>query len=160
MSAHVLALMCLCVGLAEPSPHPFASLLRSTGLTAALNFARPVRGELSSRFGWRDGRQHEGIDISAPRGAEIHAAEAGRVTLSGRLRGYGRVVIVEHAGHYSTVYAHNRRNWVEEGALVEKGQVIAEVGASGNAKGPHVHFEIRHRHRPHDPLEFLHSLKE
>ncbi len=75
--------------------------------------------------------------------------------LSGRLGGYGRVVIVKHAGDYSTVYAHNRKNRVAKGAFVEKGQVIAEVGTSGNASGPHVHFEIRHRRQPQDPLAFL-----
>jgi len=122
---------------------------------AALDFAWPVRGELSSRFGWRGGRQHEGIDISARSGAVIRAAEAGRVILSGRLGSYGRVVIVKHAGHYSTVYAHNQKNRVEKGAFVEKGQVIAEVGSSGNASGPHVHFEIRRRRQPQDPLGFL-----
>jgi murein DD-endopeptidase MepM/ murein hydrolase activator NlpD len=122
---------------------------------ASLDFTWPVRGELSSRFGWRSGRHHEGIDISTRSGAEIRAAEAGRVILSGRLGGYGRVVIVKHAGYYSSVYAHNRRNRVEKGAFVEKGQVIAEVGTSGNASGPHVHFEIRRRRKPQDPLAYL-----
>ncbi|HEY5658455.1 MAG TPA: LysM peptidoglycan-binding domain-containing M23 family metallopeptidase [Myxococcota bacterium] len=121
----------------------------------SLDFAWPVRGKLSSRFGWRSGKPHEGIDISARPGAEVRAAEAGRVIVSGRLGGYGRVVIVKHAGHYSTVYAHNSKNRVEKGAFVEKGDVIAEVGRSGNASGPHLHFEIRRRRQPQDPLRYL-----
>jgi murein DD-endopeptidase MepM/ murein hydrolase activator NlpD len=143
------------IALASYAPHapaPGALARREAGL----DFAWPVRGKLSSRFGWRRGQQHEGIDISARSGTKIRAAEAGRVILSGRLGGYGRVVIVKHAGDYSTVYAHNRRNRVAKGAFVEKGQVIAEVGSSGNASGPHVHFEIRHRRQPQDPLGFLH----
>jgi murein DD-endopeptidase MepM/ murein hydrolase activator NlpD len=122
---------------------------------AALDFAWPIRGKLNSRYGWRGGRRHEGIDISANSGSKIRAAEAGRVILSGKLGGYGRVVIVKHAGRYSSVYAHNRRNRVKKGAFVEKGEVIAEVGSTGNASGPHLHFEIRRDRNPEDPLQFL-----
>jgi murein DD-endopeptidase MepM/ murein hydrolase activator NlpD len=122
---------------------------------ADLDFVWPVRGRLSSRFGRRGGRPHEGIDIATRKGTDVHAAEAGRVIHAGRLGGYGRVVIIKHAGHYSTVYAHNHRNRVRKGAFVEKGEVVAEVGASGNASGPHLHFEIRRDRRPQDPLQLL-----
>ncbi len=116
----------------------------------------PVRGKLSSRFGWRNGRGHDGIDIPAKAGTPIVAAAAGRVIHSGRgLGDYGRVVILKHEGYYSTVYAHNRRNRVEKGDFVEKGEVIGEVGLSGNASGAHVHFEVRRNRRPLDPLLFL-----
>ena len=74
---------------------------------------------------------------------------------SGKLGGYGKVVIVKHAGRYSTVYAHNRKNRVKKGQFVERGQVIAEVGTSGNASGPHVHFEVRRDRRAEDPLAYL-----
>ena len=116
----------------------------------------PVRGNLSSRFGWRNGRGHDGIDIPAKRGTPIVAAAAGRVIHSGRgLGDYGRVIILKHEGHYSTVYAHNRRNRVEKGDFVEKGEVIGEVGSSGNASGSHVHFEVRRNRKPLNPLHFL-----
>lgn len=116
----------------------------------------PVRGRLSSRFGWRNGRSHDGIDIPAKAGTPIVAAAAGRVIHSGRgLGDYGRVVILKHEGHYSTVYAHNRRNRVSKGDFVERGEVIGEVGSTGNASGSHVHFEVRRRRRPLDPLLFL-----
>jgi len=64
-------------------------------------------------------------------------------------------VIIKHAGSYSTVYAHNRRNRVKQGAFVEKGQVIAEVGRTGNASGNHLHFEVRRNSRPEDPRVYL-----
>jgi murein DD-endopeptidase MepM/ murein hydrolase activator NlpD len=116
----------------------------------------PVSGKLSSRFGQRNGRGHDGIDIPAKPGTPIVAAAAGRVIHSGRgLGDYGRVVILKHEGYYSTVYAHNRRNRVGKGEFVEKGEVIGEVGSSGNASGPHVHFEVRRNRKPLDPLLFL-----
>jgi murein DD-endopeptidase MepM/ murein hydrolase activator NlpD len=130
---------------------PGASSARAAGLA----FAWPLRGTLSSRFGWRHGNQHEGIDISARRGSPVHAAEAGRVIYSGWLGSYGRIVIVKHAGRWSTVYAHNSRNLVAKGDFVERGDVIAEVGASGNATGPHVHFEVRRDRVPEDPMQYL-----
>ena len=121
-----------------------------------LTFAWPVRGRTSSRFGRRNGRPHEGVDIAAKQGTPIRAAEAGRVIHSGwGLGAYGRVVIVKHAGKYSTVYAHNRKNQVSVGDFVERGQVIAQVGKTGNASGPHVHFEIRRNRDPQDPIPYL-----
>lgn len=120
-----------------------------------LEFAWPVRGKLSSRYGWRHGDHHEGIDISARSGTPVRAAEAGRVIFSGWLGSYGRMVIVKHTGSYSTVYAHNQRNLVQEGDFVERGDVLAEVGTSGNASGPHVHFEVRRGRTPEDPMGYL-----
>ena len=121
-----------------------------------LEFAWPVAGRMSSKFGARHGRNHDGIDISAKSGTPVHAAEAGRVIHSGRgLGDYGKVVIVKHAGRYSTVYAHNRKNRVRKGDFVEKGEVIAEVGKTGNASGPHVHFEVRRDRKPENPLTYL-----
>jgi lipoprotein NlpD len=122
---------------------------------ADLHFAWPLRGELSSGFGWRSGRRHEGLDIRARRGTPVRVAEAGRVIYSGKLGDYGKVVIVKHAGRYSTVYAHNHKNRVRKGAFVEKGDVIAEVGRTGNASGSHLHFEVRRDRIAHDPLRYL-----
>jgi len=138
-----------------------AAVSASTGSSSArretsLDLRWPIRGSLSSRFGWRRGRPHEGIDIPARRGTPIRAAEAGRVIHSGSgLGDYGRVVIVKHAGPYKTVYAHNSKNRVRKGQFVEKGEVIAEVGTTGNASGPHLHFELRRGAKPLDPLLYL-----
>lgn len=121
----------------------------------SLKFMWPARGRLSSRFGLRRGRPHDGIDVAASRGTPIYAAESGRVIHSGRMGGYGKVVIVKHAGAYRTVYAHASRLVVKKGAFVERGQKIAEVGSTGRSTGPHVHFEIRRSETPQNPLGFL-----
>jgi murein DD-endopeptidase MepM/ murein hydrolase activator NlpD len=120
-----------------------------------LTFEWPARGNLSTCFGERHSRPHEGIDIRLPEGTRIHAAEAGKVIYSGRMGAYGKVVIVKHAGTWASVYAHNSANVVDEGEFVERGEVIAESGETGNATGPHLHFEIRRSERPEDPLLYL-----
>lgn len=120
-----------------------------------LRFAWPLRGRVSSNYGTRGRRPHEGIDIPASSGTPVRAAEAGRVVFAGRLGGYGNVVVLRHDDRFETVYAHNRRNRVQRLDFVDKGRVIAEVGATGNATGPHLHFEIRRDDRPEDPLRYL-----
>jgi len=121
-----------------------------------LVFVWPVQSAtVSSRFGRRKGRPHEGIDIRASRGAPIRAAEAGRVIHSGWLGDYGKVVIIKHAGPYRSVYAHANKLFVRRGDFVDRGQRIAEVGATGNATGPHLHFEIRRNESPRDPMLYL-----
>jgi murein DD-endopeptidase MepM/ murein hydrolase activator NlpD len=121
----------------------------------SLHFAWPVHGRLSSPFGRRWGKPHEGIDVAAARGTPIYAAEAGRVIHAGRLGSYGKVVIVKHAGAYRTVYAHASKLLVRKGEFVERGQKIAEVGSTGRSTGPHVHFEIRRAETPRNPLAYL-----
>jgi murein DD-endopeptidase MepM/ murein hydrolase activator NlpD len=121
-----------------------------------LAFVWPVKdADLTSRFGRRRRGQHEGIDLGASRGTAIRASESGKVIHSGWLGDYGRVVIVKHAGHYRTVYAHANKLYVSEGDFVERGQRIAAVGTSGNATGPHLHFELRQREVPKDPMLYL-----
>jgi lipoprotein NlpD len=120
-----------------------------------LRFAWPLHGVVTSRFGWRRSRMHEGVDLGARSGTQVHAAEAGHVIYASRLGGYGNVVVLRHGKRYETVYAHNRRFRVKKGARVRKGDVIAEVGATGNASAPHLHFEIRRHDDARDPLLFL-----
>ncbi len=116
----------------------------------------PVEGPISSGFGRRWARQHSGIDIVAPSGTAVRAAAPGRVVHSGRgASGYGNMVIVRHEGELVSVYAHHRRNLVRVGQWVRQGQVIAEVGQTGRASGPHLHFELRRDGRPQNPLHFL-----
>jgi len=118
-------------------------------------FHWPLRGRVTSRFGRRENGYHRGIDIGGAKGAAIRAAEDGHVVFSGRRADYGKLVIVGHRGGFRTWYAHNDENHVEEGDRVERGDVIAEVGATGNASGPHLHFEVHRDRRPRDPLLFL-----
>jgi lipoprotein NlpD len=137
-------------------PERLRALAQNDALeNGALRFAWPVHGRLTSRFGWRRSRMHEGVDIGARSGTPVHAAEAGRVIYASRLGGYGNVVVVRHGGRYETVYGHNRRFRVAKGARVRKGDVIAEVGATGRASAPHLHFELRRDDDPRDPLLFL-----
>ena len=110
---------------------------------------------MSSGFGRRGGRPHEGIDIAARKGTPIVASDAGRVIHSGWMRGYGKVVIIKHAGAYRTVYAHASRLHVRKGEFVERGQKIAEVGSTGRSSGPHLHFEIRRGQTPQNPMRHL-----
>jgi murein DD-endopeptidase MepM/ murein hydrolase activator NlpD len=145
--------------LASLIPLPRTPDLRAQARREAdLAFDWPIFGGFSSGFGWRGIGSHEGIDLTAKPGTPVLAAEAGRVIESGWHGDYGRVVIVKHAGRYSTLYAHNRSVRVKKGAFVEKGDVIAEVGATGNASGPHLHFEIRRAKEPQDPLRYLPEL--
>lgn len=122
---------------------------------ATPRFVWPARGRLSSRFGPRWGRMHEGIDIAAQRGAPVRSVADGKVIHAGRIGAYGNVVIVKHGGRFATVYAHNHRNRVRKGQRVKQSQVIAQVGATGRATGPHLHFEVRVGEKPRNPLRYL-----
>jgi lipoprotein NlpD len=143
-------------GLEELRPNALARLrARLAARLAGNEFAWPLAGRLSSGFGRRDGRPHQGIDVRAPAGAPVRAAESGRVSFVGRLGAYGNVLVLRHDGAFSTVYAHLSRHLVRRGERVRRGQIVAEVGATGNATGPHLHFEIRRRDRALNPLLFL-----
>ena len=123
---------------------------------ARVDFQWPLsRTKLTSRFGRRNGQPHEGIDLGARQGTPIRAAESGKVIHAGRLGAYGKVVILKHAGDYRSVYAHARKLHVRKGQFVERAQKIAEVGMTGRTTGPHLHFEIRKRDVPKDPLHYL-----
>ena len=115
----------------------------------------PTPGVLISGFGSRERDQHDGIDLAAPEGTPVRAAEGGTVLFAGEQRGYGNLVLLAHKNDLVTVYAHNEANLVRKGQNVARGETIARVGHSGNATGPHLHFEVRVAARPRDPLGFL-----
>jgi len=117
--------------------------------------AWPAPCVLISGFGERDRDHHEGIDLACPEGTPIRAADDGVVLFSGEQRGYGKLVLVAHDRDLVTVYAHNARNLVSQGDKVSRGEEIARVGRTGNATGPHLHFEVRIAAQPRDPLGFL-----
>jgi len=113
-------------------------------------------GQITSHFGDRHGSVHEGLDLSAPAGTPVLAAEDGKVVYSDDgTRGYGNMIIIKHAGNLSTIYAHNSRNLVHVGEMVKRGQKIAEVGATGHATGNHCHFEVRVEEKPVNPEYYL-----
>jgi murein DD-endopeptidase MepM/ murein hydrolase activator NlpD len=115
---------------------------------------------VSSNFGKRGRRHHDGIDIPAPKGTPIVAVDSGTVVYSDNgIRGYGNMIVIAHSDDIFTVYAHNRSNDVDKGDSVKKGAVIGEVGNTGRSTGPHLHFEIRVKNKVRNPAQFL-SKKE
>ena len=118
-------------------------------------FIWPVSGPVTSPFGWRWGRMHEGIDIAAPTGAAIVAVASGRVIYAGWMSGYGNLVVVDHGGGIATANAHASSIYVGVGHSVSQGQSIAAVGCTGHCFGSHLHFEVRVNGSPVDPLGYL-----
>lgn len=121
----------------------------------APRLAWPLAGPVTSPYGRRGRRHHDGIDIGAPPGTEVRAAAAGAVIYAGSLRGYGRMIIIRHEDGFVTVYAHNARQRVRAGARVRRGDPIATVGRSGRTTGPNLHFEVRRDNVAYDPLALL-----
>lgn len=119
-----------------------------------------IGGTVTSGFGARGRSFHDGIDISAPAGAAVYAAQDGEVIYSDSLRGYGNVIIVRHHGGFATVYAHNQSNGVREGQHVRRGEVIGRVGSSGRTTGANLHFEVRQDNVARNPLYFLPPLEQ
>ncbi|MFN8223941.1 MAG: peptidoglycan DD-metalloendopeptidase family protein [Gaiellales bacterium] len=115
----------------------------------------PVSGPVTSTFGMRWGRMHEGIDIAVPEGTPVGAAAAGTVIYAGWMDGYGYLVAIDHGGGLSTAYGHNSSLTVSVGQTVTSGQTIAASGNTGHSTGPHVHFEVRVGGNPVDPLGYL-----
>jgi len=115
----------------------------------------PVQGPVTSPFGWRWGRMHEGIDIGAGYGTPIHAAAGGVVIYCGWEEGYGNFVVIDHGGNLATAYGHQSSIAVTCGQQVSQGQVIGYVGCTGHCFGPHLHFEVRVDGNPVDPLGYL-----
>ncbi len=130
----------------EPAP---------TSAVSAAGFVWPVHGVLTSGFGWRWGRMHEGIDLAVASGTPVVAAAAGTVIVAGWLGGYGNLVVVDHGNGISTAYGHNTSVTVGFGQSVAQGQLVAYSGNTGHSTGPHVHFEVRINGSPVDPLGYL-----
>lgn len=119
------------------------------------------KGRISSYFGYRfhpilrKRKYHSGIDIAAPQGLSILAADSGVVAFAGWNNGYGKMVILDHGSGFSTVYGHCSILQVNQGQTITKGQTIAQVGSTGLSTGPHLHFEVRKNGVPVNPLTYL-----
>lgn len=120
-------------------------------------FMWPVAGggRVTSRFGWRRGGFHYGLDIGSPRGTAVLPADDGKVTHAGWLGSYGILVTIDHGNGYVTKYAHNSAVQVSVGQRVQKGQQIARIGSTGYSTGPHLHFEIIRNGSHLNPLSFF-----
>lgn len=127
----------------------------AAGTPTASGFVWPVQGVITSGFGLRWGRMHEGVDIAAPTGTTIVAAAAGTVVIAGWSGGYGNLVVVDHGGGLATAYAHQSAISVGVGQWVEQGQAVGAVGSTGHSTGPHLHLEVRIGGAPVDPLGYL-----
>lgn len=120
------------------------------------HFIQPANGRLSSNFGRRWGRQHQGIDIAASYGSDVVAADGGTVVYASyNSSGYGNLVKIDHGNGYVTYYGHNSKLCVSVGDKVYQGQVIAKIGSTGRSTGNHCHFEIRINGTPVNPISYL-----
>jgi murein DD-endopeptidase MepM/ murein hydrolase activator NlpD len=130
--------------VARPVPQPSGDNL----------FAWPIVGTVTQNFS----AQHPALDIGAPYGSQVYAGRAGRVVRSAWARtGYGYTVIIDHGEGWQSLYSHMKGEWVSVGDWVEQGQLIGEVGSTGNSTGPHVHFEVRLNGKQVNPVEYLPS---
>lgn len=129
--------------------------IRRVGTKTPPQFIRPASGYLSSRYGRRWGRNHNGIDIAGSHGSAIKAAAAGTVTYSGWMSGYGYHIIIDHGNGYQTAYGHNSSLLVSKGQRVSQGQTIAKMGSTGRSTGTHLHFEIKKNGVYQNPLGYV-----
>jgi septal ring factor EnvC (AmiA/AmiB activator) len=124
-----------------------------TGSVSASGLIWPVGGVVTSGYGWRWGRMHEGIDIAAPAGSTVVASASGTIIYAGWMGGYGQLVVVDHGGGLATAYAH--LSAIYAGGAVGQGQGIGAVGCTGSCTGNHLHFEVRVSGSAVDPMGYL-----
>ena len=149
-------------GIKDPSDIPAGTPIFVPGATRVLSIpARgsamlmwPLAGRVTSGYGSRGGR-HSGIDIDGDKGQWIRAADGGQVASAGKDGKYGLTVVVDHGGGLTTLYAHTSKLLVKKGDRVKRGETIAKVGRSGNARGTHLHFEVRRNGRTVNPAPML-----
>jgi murein DD-endopeptidase MepM/ murein hydrolase activator NlpD len=142
--------------IAAAAPEPPAATA-APPMQSGGTFQWPIRGHVLAGYGLgHDGTHNDGINIAAPRGAAVEAADVGVVAYTGNeLRSYGNLLLIKHANGWISAYAHCDLILVKRGDKVARGQVIARVGATGNVTEPQLHFELRRGNRAVDPREFL-----
>ena len=141
------------------------STAASSGITVKTGFIRPVGGPITSPFGYRTHPifhsriYHSGIDIGAGYGTPIKASNSGKVIMAGWYGGYGKVVIIDHGvvrgQPITTLYGHMSAINVTQGQKVHQGQTVGKVGTTGYSTGPHLHFEVRVKGQPRNPLNYI-----
>lgn len=145
-------------------PHPYSNDIckHDSEATVCLTdnymncgYSHPFEGVVTSKFGWRDGRRHNGIDIDLVRGDSVVSAFRGVVRLAKWTGGYGRTIVIRHHNGLETIYAHLYKFLVKAGDIVDPGQVIARGGNSGASRGSHLHFETRFKGKPINPQSLI-----
>lgn len=124
-------------------------------------FALPLRGRLESRFSYRWGRLHAGVDISVLDTDRVRAALAGTVAKVGyqdRYAGYGNIILLRHGDGFATLYAHLAHVGVKVGERVDRRELLGRAGCTGSCTGQHLHFEVRILGEPVDPMPYLKSI--
>lgn len=120
-----------------------------------LKFRRPIYGGITSRFGSRWGKNHDGIDIKGDVGDNIYSVNDGVVINADWSTGYGRLIKIQHANNIVTYYGHCSKILVEKGDKVKQGEIVGEIGMSGRTTGSHLHFEVRKDNIPLNPLKYI-----
>lgn len=145
-------------GAATDAVSPSGS--QNAGSVAGARLRWPVAGKVIGGFGPRpDGTHNDGVNLAAPMGTDIHAAEGGVVAYAGdELKGYGNLVLIRHDNGWVTAYAHADEILVKRGDRIKRGQVIAKAGRTGQVDQPQVHFELRQGQKPVDPTPFMERL--
>ena len=129
--------------------------LHNSKVSLGIDLSKPVSGVLTSRYGYRWGRTHTGIDIGVPTGTSVKSAAAGTVAFAGWKGSLGNLVVISHGNGVQTYYGHNSRIVVKVGQKVSQGEVIAKAGSTGRSTGPHVHFEVRVNGSSYNPLGYV-----
>ena len=145
-------------GAESPRPKPTPKSKLSNSIQRTSSFIWPVEGRLLSSFGIKEGSalHNDGLNIAAPMGAAVRAADKGVVAYAGnQIRGFGNMLLIKHYDGFITAYAHTEKLLVSRGDIVSKGQVIARVGKSGGISVPQLHFEVRKGSLAVDPLKYL-----
>ncbi len=156
-----LALMVLLSGCATKGDGMASPFGAGKSGTPGIWPIRHPEATISSPFGMRvqpgtgKTRLHKGVDIRVPEGTPAHVTADGVVTFSGQQGDYGNVIVVEHGGDLATAYAHLKKRRVDQGQQVRRGQHIGDVGKTGNATAPHLHYEVRRGGQPVDPMPYL-----
>ena len=148
----------------RPEPKPVMASIRAaaTGKGAPMvktatgrRLSWPAAGIVTSNYGWRWFRMHNGMDVAGPVGTPIKAVKEGRVAYSGWMGGYGYCIDIDHGNGVVTRYGHNSALQVQAGQYVHRGQQIASMGSTGHSTGPHLHFEVHVNGSPVDPRGYF-----
>ena len=125
--------------------------------SAPLYFQWPLKKyKITQQFNSFKRPPHLGIDLKANLGTAVLSSHSGRVVYAGKqFTGYGKVVVIEHDSHWTSLYSHLSRIQVKQGQRVKQGQVIGAVGSTGRSSGPHLHFELMYKKRNVNPLKYL-----